>query len=141
MAYFSFQMITNQSISVTAAFIEKDGKILIARRNQDKHLGGFWELPGGKIEDGESPEDCLKRELFEEFAIQVEVLELIGESYYEYPEKLIKLLGYKVKFLSGNFELKDHDQIIWVTLKQIFNYQLAPADIPLIVKYGHKNFN
>lgn len=127
-------MTIDQYTSVTAAVIEKDGKILIARRNQDKHLGGYWELPGGKIEAGETPEACLKRELIEEFAIQTDVQEFIGESLYEYPGKQIKLLGYKVKWLSGDFQLKDHDQIIWVTLDQICDYKLAPADIPLLNK-------
>ncbi|WP_127015516.1 NUDIX domain-containing protein [Anoxybacter fermentans] len=55
-------------IRVTAAIIEKDGKFLIARRKEG-HLSGMWEFPGGKIEEGESPEECLKREIFEELGI------------------------------------------------------------------------
>ncbi len=66
---YSFKTMT----TVTCAIIEKDGKILIARRASDQNLAGKWEFPGGKVEDGESPEECLKRELEEEFGIQVEV--------------------------------------------------------------------
>ncbi len=60
-------------ITVTCAICEKDKKILIARRAADQKLAGKWEFPGGKVEDGESPEECLKRELEEEFGIQAEV--------------------------------------------------------------------
>ena len=66
--------------TVTCAIIEKEGKILIARRALDQQLAGKWEFPGGKVEDGESPEECLKRELEEEFGIQVEVGEFITPS-------------------------------------------------------------
>ena len=59
--------------SVTCAILEKNGKILIARRAPDQKLDGKWEFPGGKVEDGESPAECLKRELAEEFGIQAEV--------------------------------------------------------------------
>lgn len=59
--------------TVPCAIIEKDGKILIARRAADQKLAGKWEFPGGKVEEGESPEECLKRELEEEFGIQDEV--------------------------------------------------------------------
>ncbi len=59
--------------TVTCAIIEKEGKILLARRAVGQKLAGKWEFPGGKVEDGESPEECLKRELEEEFGIQVEV--------------------------------------------------------------------
>ncbi len=59
--------------TVTCAIIEREGKILIARRAADQKLAGKWEFPGGKVEAGESPEECLKRELEEEFGIQVEV--------------------------------------------------------------------
>lgn len=123
---------TIQPTIVTAAIIENEGKILIAKRNKDKHLGGYWELPGGKLENDETPEDCLKRELYEEFNIRTEILEFIGEALYQYPGKLIKLLGFKVRWKTGNFLLRDHDQINWVTLDQIFEYKLAPADIPII---------
>ena len=57
-------------IRVTAAVIEKNNKILIAQRKKEKHLGLKWEFPGGKIDDGESPESCLRRELKEEFGIE-----------------------------------------------------------------------
>ncbi len=125
-------------LRVTAAIIEKGDKILIARRKEGKLLGGYWEFPGGKIESGESPEACLQRELFEEFAIQSEIKEFIAESVYQYPMFTIQLLGYRVIHLHGDFKLTDHDRIEWVTLKEIDNFQLAPADLPILYAYQIK---
>ena len=70
--------------TVTCALIESEGKILIARRAADQKLAGKWEFPGGKVEDKESPEECLKRELEEEFGIQVEVGEFIASNTNHY---------------------------------------------------------
>lgn len=124
-------------IRVTAAIIEKGDKILIARRKEGKLLAGYWEFPGGKIEADETPENCLQRELFEEFAIHTEVKEFIGESVYQYPMFTIQLLGYRVLHLSGDFQLIDHDQILWVDLAEIGNFPLAPADLPILNAYSN----
>jgi 8-oxo-dGTP diphosphatase len=127
-------------IRVTAAIIEKGDKILIARRKEGKLLAGYWEFPGGKIEAGESPEACLQRELFEEFAIQSEVKEFIADSIYQYPMFTIQLLGYRVIHLNGDFKLTDHDRLEWVTLNEIDNFQLAPADLPILYAYHSSTF-
>ena len=100
--------------TVTCAIIESIGKILIARRAQDQKLAGKWEFPGGKVEDGESPEECLKRELEEEFGIQTEVGEFICSNKHHYDHISIELMAYRVKYISGEFTLTDHDTIEWV---------------------------
>ena len=82
--------------TVTCAIIENEGKILIARRAADQKLAGKWEFPGGKVEDGESPEECLKRELEEEFGIQVEVGEFITSNNHHYDHISIELLAFHV---------------------------------------------
>jgi len=69
-------------VKVTAAIIEKDGKVLIARRRKGSHLEGKWEFPGGKIEQKETPEECLKRELNEEFGIEAQIDEFICSNRY-----------------------------------------------------------
>ena len=71
---------------VTAAVIEKDGKILIARRKRDDSQAGKWEFPGGKLEAGETPEACLKRELREELGIETEVGAFFCSSRFVYPQ-------------------------------------------------------
>ena len=122
-------------IEVTAAILEKGDKIMIARRATGKHLEGFWEFPGGKIEQNETPESCLKRELKEEFDIEIKIGKYIGESVYSYPKKTIRLLAYTSQIINGNMKLNDHDKVEWVDLEEIYNFKLAPADIPLITLY------
>ena len=77
---------------VTAAIITNDDKILIAQRGKDENLAGKWEFPGGKIEKGETPQQCLKREIQEELELNIEVGEFFGESIYTYSNGQIKYL-------------------------------------------------
>jgi len=128
-------------IEVTAGIIEHHGKFLLARRKQGKHLEGYWEFPGGKIEDGESHKDCLQRELNEEFSIDVQVGNYVTETTHEYPEKTIKLIAYQVNYLAGEFQLTDHDMIAWVDLDEVENYKLAPADILILKDYAKQRIN
>ena len=125
-------------IVVTAAIIEDKDRILIARREAGKHLAGYWEFPGGKIEKNETPEQCLIREIKEEFLVELEVKEFIGESVFNYPEKDVKLLGYRCIIKNGVLSPQDHDKIEWITFQEITNFKMAPADIPLIEFYGQK---
>ena len=74
-------------IEVVAGVIYKDNKFLIAQRNLKKSQGGLWEFPGGKLESGESCEAALKREIFEEFEVEIEVEGYITENIHHYPEK------------------------------------------------------
>ena len=117
--------------TVTCAIIEKEGKILIARRASDQTLAGKWEFPGGKVEVNESPEECLERELEEEFGIQVEVGEFITSNKHHYDHIDLELLAFHVKYISGEFTLTDHDTIEWVAPGELLNYDLAEADVPI----------
>ncbi len=81
-------------IEVPAAILEKEDEILIVRRANGKHLVGFWEFLGGKLEKDETPESCLIRELKEEFQIDIFVDKYVGESIYEYPNKTINFNQY-----------------------------------------------
>ena len=119
---------------VTAAVLVRDSRILIAKRKADDKLGNKWEFPGGKVEDGESPEDCLKREMREEFEIDVTVGEYLGESVYHYGHGSIKLLAYRTHWDSGSISPRYHDDFRWVTLSEINKYDFAPADIPFVEK-------
>ena len=121
-------------ITVTCAIIEKDDKILIARRAKGQKQEGKWEFPGGKVEDGESPEACLKRELEEEFSIQTEVGEFICSNKHHYGYISIELLAYRTKYVSGSFTLIDHDEIKWVNPEALLNFDLAEADVPIALK-------
>jgi 8-oxo-dGTP diphosphatase len=119
-------------ILVTAAIIFNKSKILIARRANNKHLAGFWEFPGGKVEEGESAEECLKREIGEELGINVKVGAFFMENHHHYGEKHILLKAYFCDLISGNIVLNDHDQIEWVEKANLHKYDFAPADIPFV---------
>lgn len=122
-------------IKVVAAILQNDDKILIAKKKEGKPLAGFYEFPGGKVEEGENPEDSLVRELMEEMSIKVTVKDYVGKSIYDYGNgKVIELLDYTAEIIEGDIVLTDHDEYRWVTLEEVCNYNIAPADIPLISK-------
>jgi 8-oxo-dGTP diphosphatase len=117
---------------VTAAIIMKDNKVLIAQRAPDQRLAGKWEFPGGKLEQGETPEECLEREIFEELDIGIEVLSKFGESIFKYDKGTIKLIAYNCKWVSGEISLSVHSKIKWVSGDEFDRYDFAPADIPFV---------
>ena len=121
-------------IDVTAAIIQRKGQILAARRKEGFHMAGYWEFPGGKIEFGETPEECLQRELKEELNIETRIGPFFEESCFDYGTKQIRLLSYFVDYISGTFTLNDHDEIRWLHVHQLFTLQWAPADIALVEK-------
>jgi 8-oxo-dGTP diphosphatase len=117
---------------VTAAVIEKDGLILLAQRKAGDTLGGKWEFPGGKLEPGETPQACLRRELMEEFGVDTEIGEFVCSSRFEYKHLPIELLVYRARHVAGEFKLNDHDRIEWVAPADLKNFDLSSADIPVV---------
>lgn len=117
---------------VTAAIIIDNGKILIAQRAENQKLAGKWEFPGGKVKPGETPEECLVREIREELGIAIEVEDFFAESIYRYDTATIRLIAYKARWLDGEYKLSAHSQIKWVKPNELENYDFAPADIPII---------
>ncbi|HBW34227.1 8-oxo-dGTP diphosphatase MutT [Desulfosporosinus sp. BICA1-9] len=119
---------------VTAAIIVKDNQVLIAQRAPGENLAGKWEFPGGKTEPGETPQECLKREIKEELDVEIDVSEFFGESIYEYHNGTIKLMAFWCRWISGALTLKVHSQIAWVNHHELDLYDFAQADIPLVEK-------
>ena len=120
---------------VTAAFIEKNGKILLALRKAGKHMGRKWEFPGGKIDPGESPAQALRRELHEEFSIQAEIGEFLGSTRYREKQIDLEILLYRTVHLAGTFVLRDHEEIRWVEEEEVESYDLVESDRKLFRKY------
>ncbi len=116
---------------VTAAIIFKNNHVLLTRRKKGQKLEGYWEFPGGKIEEDETPQICLERELFEELGVKATAGKIIAESTYEYDHGAIKLLGIETRLKEKSFRLSVHDKAEWVLIENITSYRLAPADIPL----------
>lgn len=120
-------------IQVAAAIIENEqGLLLIARRKIEKPQGGLWEFPGGKLEEKESPEACLRRELMEEMSIEIDVFAYFDMNEHRYGDSLIRLIAYRAKFIAGVIALIDHDEYQWVRPEQLADYSFAPADIKFV---------
>ncbi len=116
---------------VTAAIIYKKDCVLLTRRKSGENLEGYWEFPGGKIEDDETPQECLERELFEELGVRSTADEVITESIYKYDNGTIKLIGIKTDLVDQKIKLSVHDKFDWVSIEMLLEYKLAPADIPI----------
>ncbi|MFD1136558.1 8-oxo-dGTP diphosphatase MutT [Paenibacillus urinalis] len=120
-------------IDVAAAIIEDtQGRILIARRREGKSQAGLWEFPGGKIEAGESSENCLRRELQEEMKIEIEPYAFFAVNEHAYETVEIRLFAYRARLLKGTIELTDHDEYRWIQVGEMMEYTFAPADIPFV---------
>ena len=119
-------------VKVTAAVISKDSKILVAQKGGTGPLAGKWEFPGGKIEDGETPEMCLKRELEEELGISIEVNEFICSSSYDYEHISIELLAFSCRWLSGDLKQNEHLAFRWCNPEELLELDLMPADKPIV---------
>jgi 8-oxo-dGTP diphosphatase len=127
--------------TVTAAILFIDGKVLIAQRGAGDRLANKWEFPGGKVEAGETPEECLTREMFEEFCLRVSVKEFLGESVYHYDHGSIKLIAYRTVYESGTLSLQVHADYAWVAVDQLADYDFAPADLPFVFMLQSENLS
>lgn len=119
-------------IRVVAAAIIEDRRVLVARRAPDMARPGLWELPGGKVEAGETDADALVRELEEELGITIEVGAPLGEAAHAYPDVTITLAGYACRLVRGQPVAREHDQLRWVRASELQELTWAPADLPLL---------
>lgn len=122
-------------INVVAAVIHNEqNEILCALRSPVMALPNLWEFPGGKIEEGESHETALIREIQEELNIEIEVGENVEDTYFEYENFTIKLTSYFASVKSGEMKATEHAEIKWVPIHKLLNLEWAPADIPAVKK-------
>ncbi len=119
---------------VGAAIVNEKGEVLCAQRGHGS-LIGKWEFPGGKIEEGETEKGALIREIKEELDIDIEVVDLIDENYYEYKDSNINLKVYKCKYISGKINDLEHQSLKWVDSKSLSNLDWADADRPIVDTY------
>ncbi len=117
---------------VTAAVIVSQGRVLLARRGPGGPAAGKWEFPGGTIEAGETPEECLARELREELGIEARVGELIAAGRNGAGEAGIELLVFRVDSFQGPLVPSAHEDVRWVDPAGLSTFDLAEADARLL---------
>ena len=117
-----------------AALIDTDGRVLICKRPQGKQLAGLWEFPGGKVEPGESPEQCLIRELDEELGIQVSHACLAPFVFASHAYESFHLLMplFLIRRWEGIVRAREHKALAWVKPRDMDAYPMPPADAPLV---------
>ncbi|WP_454717646.1 8-oxo-dGTP diphosphatase MutT [Caulobacter segnis] len=117
-----------------AALIDVDGRVLICQRPQGKSLAGLWEFPGGKVESGETPEQCLIRELQEELGITVAQACLAPFVFASHSYESFHLLMplYLLRRWEGQVTRKEHEALAWVKPDKLTDYPMPPADEPLV---------
>lgn len=120
-------------IHVAAAVIRAvDGRVLIAKRPLDKHQGGLWEFPGGKVEAGESVEAALARELAEELGITVTAAQPLIQVRHDYPDKQVLLDVWQVLAFSGEPHGAEGQPLAWVEPAQLPGYSFPAANRPIV---------
>ncbi|GBF34075.1 hypothetical protein DCCM_3187 [Desulfocucumis palustris] len=120
--------------AVTAALILDNDRVLLAQRKSGAQQSLKWEFPGGKLEAGETPEECLAREIKEELDIDIQVKEIFTAVAHSYGDRNILLLAYLCRRTGGTPSPRDCNDFQWVSLNSLLKYDLAEADLPIAIK-------
>ncbi|MGA9325613.1 MAG: (deoxy)nucleoside triphosphate pyrophosphohydrolase [Salegentibacter sp.] len=124
------------TISVTCAITERGQKILCAQRSEKMDIPLKWEFPGGKVEDQEQIEDCLKREIKEELGVEIEILERLPANQHRYSKnKIVNLIPFRCSLQTFEIDLKEHLRIKRAIFQELKHFDWAEADIPIVQNY------
>ena len=122
--------------SVIKAANEQGEPMIFATQRGYGDLKGGWEFPGGKIEEGETPKEALKREIMEELDTEIKVGKLIDTIEYDYPTFHLSMDCFWCEIVKGELVLKEHEAARWLTREQLGEVEWLPADVTLIEKVG-----
>ena len=121
-------------IEVVAAIIhDAEGRIFATQRGYGEFKDG-WEFPGGKMEAGETPEEALSREIWEELETRIEVERLVETVEYDYPQFHLTMHCFLCRVVSGRLELKEHEAARWLAKDKLNEVDWLPADLQIIDK-------
>lgn len=122
-----------KTIRVVAAIIIDNDKVFATQRGYGEFKDG-WEFPGGKIDEGETAEEALVREIKEELDTEIEVINLLDTVEYDYPNFHLSMDCFICKVKSGELVLKEHEAAKWLTKEELYSVGWLPADLGLIPK-------
>ena len=125
-------------VQVVCALIEDEtGRLLVARRPAGKHLSGFWEFPGGKLEAGETARDALHREIAEELGCVIEVGGELGPVTHAYEKVTVRLMPFLARLAPGSPGpvAREHEALRWVSAEEIAEIALPEADAPIVAEW------
>lgn len=126
-------------LQVTAAIIQRDGRFLICQRGEGGSCAGLWEFPGGKLEPGETPEECLARECREELGIEVRLRGVYAETSHRYPEREIAFTFYLAEIADGEIRPTVHRAVRWALPEELGEYEFCPADVEVVERLGRRS--
>ena len=119
---------------VVAALIWDNDKFMICQRPAHKKRGLLWEFVGGKVEPGESLQEALIRECQEELDVTLQVGEVFMEVFHEYPDITVRLILFHATIAQGQPKMLEHNDIRWIKVSEIDNYEFCPADVAILDK-------
>ena len=120
-----------KTVRVVAAVIRKDNRIFATQRGYGEFKDG-WEFPGGKIEDGETPEQALAREIKEELDTEIQVGKLIDTIEYDYSKFHLSMDCFWCEIMQGGLELKEHEAARWLSKEELYSVDWLPADVGVV---------
>lgn len=126
-------------LEVTAAVICRDGKFLICQRPQGKSCELLWEFPGGKIEPGETAEQCIVRECQEELGVTLRVFRKLTEVSHDYPGRTVNLHFFICEIATGELTRHEHSAFKWITAEETSDYTFCPADAKMLAEVNMRN--
>lgn len=121
-------------VTVVAAIIRRNGRLLLAQRPKGVHLAGQWEFPGGKVEAGESHDAALGREIAEELGVTIEAESLYWVSEHQYPERAVHLHFYECRITDGEPEAHSAVRLAWFRPEELSGLDLPEANRGLVEK-------
>ena len=122
-----------KTIKVVGAIIENNNnEILCALRSKDMSLPMMWEFPGGKIEEGESVNEAIIREIKEELDCNIEAISIFNDNTHEYENIIVNLITVKCTLINGIPKAKEHTKLLWLPVDYLESLNWAPADIPSV---------
>lgn len=121
-------------LNVTCAIIFFNEKILVVQRSDKMKLPLKWEFPGGKLEEGESEIDCIKREIKEEINIDIDVVRKISNSVYDYGDFKINLIPFIASYSAGEVQLSEHNDYKLLAKSDLLDLDWAEADLPIVAE-------